>query len=130
MTQQLRKAGLLGSKNGGGGGGSLIANMTSKMGSVDDNGSGGTYAYRASKAALNISECEWHAWSAHVCCCVWMQAPKETARALLLLAAAAAVNKSLSIDLAGEGVTSVLLHPGALPAGDGCVVQPLLWLPA
>jgi hypothetical protein len=26
------------------------------MGSVDDNGSGGAYAYRASKAALNIGE--------------------------------------------------------------------------
>lgn len=28
--------------------------ITSKMGSVADNGSGGTYSYRASKAALNI----------------------------------------------------------------------------
>ena len=33
---------------------SLIANVTSKVGSVDDNGSGKGYAYRASKAALNI----------------------------------------------------------------------------
>ena len=32
----------------------LIANVTSKVGSVDDNGSGKGYAYRASKAALNI----------------------------------------------------------------------------
>ena len=32
----------------------LIANMTSKVGSVDDNGSGRGYAYRASKTALNI----------------------------------------------------------------------------
>ncbi|PSC72929.1 hypothetical protein C2E20_3850 isoform B [Micractinium conductrix] len=47
------------------------------MGSVDDNGSGPDYAYRASKAALNI------------------------------------VNKSLSIDLADEGITCVLLHPEA-----------------
>lgn len=31
----------------------LIAHMTSKMGSIADNGSGGSYAYRASKAALN-----------------------------------------------------------------------------
>lgn len=31
-----------------------IVNMTSKMGSVADNSSGGSYAYRASKAALNI----------------------------------------------------------------------------
>jgi len=33
--------------------GSVVANITSKMGSMADNGSGGTYAYRASKAALN-----------------------------------------------------------------------------
>ena len=31
-----------------------MANITSKMGSVDDNGMGGYYAYRASKSALNI----------------------------------------------------------------------------
>ena len=31
----------------------LIVNVTSKMGSIDDNSSGGAYAYRASKAALN-----------------------------------------------------------------------------
>jgi len=30
-----------------------IANISSKMGSIDDNGSGGAYAYRATKAALN-----------------------------------------------------------------------------
>lgn len=32
----------------------VIANMTSRMGSIDDNGSGGAYGYRASKAALNM----------------------------------------------------------------------------
>lgn len=31
-----------------------IVNMTSRMGSIEDNSSGGSYAYRASKAALNI----------------------------------------------------------------------------
>lgn len=31
----------------------LIASMSSKMGSMADNGSGGSYAYRSSKAALN-----------------------------------------------------------------------------
>lgn len=31
----------------------LIASMTSKMGSMADNGSGGSYIYRSSKAALN-----------------------------------------------------------------------------
>lgn len=32
----------------------IIANQSSKMGSIEDNGSGGVYAYRASKAALNM----------------------------------------------------------------------------
>lgn len=31
----------------------IIASMSSKMGSMEDNGSGGAYAYRATKAALN-----------------------------------------------------------------------------
>jgi NAD(P)-dependent dehydrogenase (short-subunit alcohol dehydrogenase family) len=34
--------------------GKKIVNMTSRMGSIADNGSGGAYAYRASKAALNM----------------------------------------------------------------------------
>ena len=34
--------------------GSKIIIMTSRMGSIDDNGSGGYYAYRISKAALNM----------------------------------------------------------------------------
>jgi NAD(P)-dependent dehydrogenase (short-subunit alcohol dehydrogenase family) len=33
--------------------GGKIANITSRMGSIDDNDSGGRYGYRASKAALN-----------------------------------------------------------------------------
>ena len=32
-----------------------IVNLTSKMGSIDDNGFGGRYAYRSSKAALNMT---------------------------------------------------------------------------
>jgi NAD(P)-dependent dehydrogenase (short-subunit alcohol dehydrogenase family) len=32
----------------------LIVNITSKMGSIADNGSGGSYSYRTSKAALNM----------------------------------------------------------------------------
>lgn len=32
--------------------GGVIANISSKMGSISDNSSGGTYAYRAAKAAL------------------------------------------------------------------------------
>lgn len=33
----------------------VIANITSKMGSIDDNGSGGVYMYRSAKAALNAA---------------------------------------------------------------------------
>lgn len=58
------------------GSGKRVVNMTSRMGSIADNGSGGAYAYRASKAALNM------------------------------------VNRSLSIDLAGDGIVCVVLHPG------------------
>lgn len=72
VVQQLLAQNLL----GGFGGKSLVANITSKVGSVDDNRGGGGYAYRASKSALNI------------------------------------INKSMSIDLAGDGITAVLLHPG------------------
>ncbi len=32
----------------------IIANLSSKMGSIEDNGSGGSYVYRSSKAALNM----------------------------------------------------------------------------
>jgi len=49
VTQQLFKQGLLGQP-----GKSIVANMSSKMGSVDDNTSGGSYSYRASKSSLNI----------------------------------------------------------------------------
>lgn len=49
VTQALFNKGLLGGAKR-----SVVANVTSKMGSIDDNTSGGTYAYRASKAALNI----------------------------------------------------------------------------
>ena len=54
----------------------LMVFLTSKMGSITDNSSGGAYIYRSSKAALN------------------------------------AAVKSLSIDLAPRGVTTLLLHPG------------------
>jgi len=53
-----------------------IVNVTSRVGSVEDNSSGKNYSYRGSKAALNI------------------------------------MNKNLSIELSGEGITSVLVHPG------------------
>ena len=54
----------------------IIAAVSSKVGSIDDNSSGGGYAYRSSKAALNQ------------------------------------VIKSLSIDLAGQGIKTAALHPG------------------
>lgn len=54
----------------------LVVFLTSKMGSIADNSSGGAYIYRSSKAALN------------------------------------AAVKSLSIDLAPRGITTLLLHPG------------------
>ena len=53
VTQQLLKNGLIGDPAKGKGG-ALVGNVTSKVGSVDDNGSGKGYAYRAPKAALNI----------------------------------------------------------------------------
>ena len=54
----------------------LMVFLTSRMGSIADNSSGGSYIYRSSKAALN------------------------------------AAVKSLSIDLAPRGITTLLLHPG------------------
>lgn len=72
VVQALHRHRLL----GGSAGNSLVVNMTSKMGSVSDNGMGSYYSYRASKAALNI------------------------------------ITKSLSIDLAGQGISAVVLHPG------------------
>ncbi|MEW5903195.1 MAG: SDR family oxidoreductase [Pseudomonadota bacterium] len=53
-----------------------IVTLTSQMGSVDDNSSGGSYLYRSSKAAANM------------------------------------VVKSLAVDLQGQGITVVALHPG------------------
>ncbi|MRG91205.1 SDR family oxidoreductase [Polyangium spumosum] len=52
-----------------------IVNMSSRMGSIAENTDGGAYAYRMSKAALNMA------------------------------------NKSMSLDLRGEGFTVVVLHP-------------------
>ena len=39
----------------------IIASMSSKMGSISDNSSGGSYAYRSTKAALNsVMVCASH----------------------------------------------------------------------
>lgn len=53
-----------------------VALITSLMGSIDDNRSGGSYAYRMSKAALNMA------------------------------------GKSMSVDLAEDGIDVIILHPG------------------
>ena len=53
-----------------------IAHITSGMGSIGDNTSGGAYGYRMSKAALNMA------------------------------------NKSMSVDLADQGFTCIVLNPG------------------
>lgn len=68
-----------------------MAAITSQMGSVADNSSGGYIPYRSSKAALNA------AW------------------------------KSLSIDLAGDGITVTLFHPGWVQTdmgGPGATLTP------
>ncbi|MCP4494888.1 MAG: SDR family oxidoreductase [Gammaproteobacteria bacterium] len=54
----------------------LIAIISSRVGSIEDNSSGGSYIYRSSKTAVNQ------------------------------------VVKSLSIDLAGRGISTLSLHPG------------------
>ena len=55
--------------------------MSSRVGSIADNTSGGGYSYRASKAALN------------------------------------SIGKSMAMDLRGEGVVVLLLHPGFVISG-------------
>jgi len=66
-----------------------VVSLTSRVGSIQDNTSGGSYAYRASKAALN------------------------------------AITKSLAIDLADEGFTCVVLHPGWVQTDMGGGNAPL-----
>ncbi len=117
------------------------------MGSINDNGSGSDYAYRASKAALNIGELVppsmWfcRGWqvlgsasmpaaapagpgcygAARLCALrrpsIWHTLRRAALSPRQLAAplppAAPTVNKSLSIDLAGDDICCVLLHPGA-----------------
>jgi len=52
MVKYLNQLGLIGS-GAADGSETLVGNVTSKVGSIDDNGSGQGYAYRASKSALN-----------------------------------------------------------------------------
>jgi NAD(P)-dependent dehydrogenase (short-subunit alcohol dehydrogenase family) len=71
--------------------GSKVVIVTSRMGSIADNGSGGYYGYRMSKAAVN------------------------------------AAGVSLARDLAGRGITVLMLHPGMVATemtdGNGIPVQ-------
>jgi NAD(P)-dependent dehydrogenase (short-subunit alcohol dehydrogenase family) len=67
VTAALRKRLTLGAK---------VGLVTSRMGSIGDNGSGGFYGYRMSKVALNMA------------------------------------GKSLAVDLAPQGVSVAILHPG------------------
>ncbi len=67
----------------------VIAMQSSALGSISDNASGGLYAYRASKAALNI------------------------------------IAKSLSVDLAAQGIIVVTLHPGWVKTDMGGDQAPL-----
>lgn len=66
-----------------------IAHVTSGMGSIGDNTSGGAYAYRMSKAALNMA------------------------------------SKSLAIDLADDGMVSVVINPGWVQTDMGGHDAPL-----
>ena len=68
-----------------------IALVTSKMGRIDDNTSGGAYIYRTSKVALNM------------------------------------VARSLAIDLAPQGISVALLHPGWVRTDMG---GPNAWISA
>jgi NAD(P)-dependent dehydrogenase (short-subunit alcohol dehydrogenase family) len=72
----------------------LLVHITSRMGSIADNTSGGSYAYRMSKAALNMA------------------------------------SKSLSVDLAPQGIVSVVLHPGWVKTDMGGSGAPLALEPA
>lgn len=69
--------------------GRRVAHVTSGMGSIGDNSSGGAYAYRMSKAALNMA------------------------------------SKSLAIDLADDGIVSVVINPGWVQTDMGGAGAPL-----
>jgi NAD(P)-dependent dehydrogenase (short-subunit alcohol dehydrogenase family) len=66
-----------------------LVHITSGMGSIGDNSSGGAYGYRMSKAALNMA------------------------------------SKSMSVDLAHEGIVSVVVNPGWVQTDMGGSGAPL-----
>lgn len=71
------------------GSGPRVIGITSLMGSIEDNSSGGSWAYRMSKAALNMA------------------------------------NRNLAIDLRGDGIACVVLHPGWVRTDMGGPNAPL-----
>ena len=66
-----------------------VVNMTSLMGSITDNSSGGSWAYRMSKTALNMG------------------------------------SRNMAHELAGDGITAVVLHPGWVQTQMGGAGAPL-----
>ena len=66
-----------------------VINMTSLMGSIADNGSGGSWAYRMSKTALNMA------------------------------------SRNMGHELAREGITAVVIHPGWVQTDMGGSAAPL-----
>jgi NAD(P)-dependent dehydrogenase (short-subunit alcohol dehydrogenase family) len=66
-----------------------LVHLTSLMGSVADNGSGGSWAYRLSKTALNMA------------------------------------SRNMAIQLEGEGIPSVVIHPGWVRTEMGGAAAPL-----
>lgn len=87
------------------------------MGSNADNGSGGGYAYRASKAALNIGEpCRTSGMDNKGGGLHDSTTEDATCARTQVVMPLTAVNTSMSIDLKDRGVTSVLLHPVSFAA--------------
>eukprot|EP00968_Pinguiococcus_pyrenoidosus_P021775 scaffold2908_cov257-Pinguiococcus_pyrenoidosus.AAC.36 len=79
----------------------IIAILSSKVGSVDDNGSGGLYAYRASKVRAEVAD------KLTVEICTYPPSLRSPQAACNMIA------KCLYIDLKRENkATVVLLHPG------------------
>lgn len=107
------------------------------MGSIDDNGSGSYYAYRTSKAAVNIVNKRWVP-AVHRLVCVLSRSracPRAAPTRSQHRSCLPPFPCSLSIDLAPHNVTCTLLHPGyvrtgapaaAAPAACLCTVLPRL----
>lgn len=99
----------------------IIANMSSKMGSVSDNSSGGVYAYRASKSALCI-----------VSRSMAMDLQKHAIQVICLHPGWVTTDMTnhtglIDVETSVKGLTSVIDHvedypPGAFVAYDGVTI--------